>query len=123
MLLSTSDWKIWRLAFVVIAALPSALAAQAPTLSAAQLKQDLDWFRANVFEIEKSYSASARAEAERRLAALNGSLSRTIAIAFTMELGRIVALADNGHSNVFAGTRSRWSNRIPLRLTTFCDEF
>ena len=110
--------------FVVIAlAAPTLLAAQAPTLTAAQLKEDLDWFRANVLAVEQSYSTGARAEAERRLAALEGSLPRTSPLAFTMELGRIVALADNGHSNLFAGTRGRWANRIPLRLTNFGNEF
>lgn len=110
--------------FVVIAlAAPTLLAAQAPSLTAAQLKEDLDWFRASVLAVEKSYSPGARAEAERRLAALEGALPRTSPIAFTMELSRIVALADNGHSNLFAGSRARWSNRIPLRLTNFGNEF
>jgi hypothetical protein len=103
--------------------LPGLLAAQARTLPTAQLKEDLQWFRSAVFAAEKSYSPPARAEAERRLAVLESSLAETSALAFTMELARIVALADNGHSNIFAGQRSGWANRIPLRFTTFGDEF
>lgn len=123
MLVSTSDWKVPRsIALAVLLGSPIVAAAQA-TVSPAQLKEDLDWFRASVFAVEMSYSTSARAEGERRLNLLQSTLRHTTVAAFTMELARIVALADNGHSAVFAGTRSRWSNRIPLRFTTFGNEF
>ena len=102
---------------------PAMLSAQAPALTPGQMKQDLDWFRANVFGVEQSYTPATRSEAERRLSALEAAIPRTSPIAFEMEIARIVALADNGHSNVFAFSRSRWSNHIPLRFTTFGDEF
>lgn len=121
-LLSTLDWKAMRFALFILA-LPAGLAAQAPSLPTERLKEDLDWFRTSVLAVEKAYTPAARAEAERRLSALDASLSRTSTIAFELELARIVALADNGHSNAFAGTRARWSNRVPLRMTTFGDEF
>jgi hypothetical protein len=122
MLLSTIDWKAMRFTLLALA-VPCALAAQTPTLPIARLQEDLEWFRTNVLAVEKSYSPSARAAAERRLIALEASLDRTSTIAFGLELARIAALADNGHSNAFAGSRSRWSNRVPLRLTTFGNEF
>lgn len=111
-----------RLAFLAVA-VPAVLSAQPSSLSPARLKEDLDWFRANVFAVERSYSPAGRAEAERRLDALEGTLERTNAVAFEIEIARIVALADNGHSTVFASSRAPWSNRIPIRLTTFGDEF
>lgn len=111
-----------RLAILALA-LPVVATAQPSALSPARMKEDLDWFRANVFAVEKSYSPTARAEAERRLDALEGALPRTNAVAFEIAIARIVALADNGHSAVFASSRSRWSNRVPIRLTTFGDEF
>src|SRR4051812_29398614 len=110
--------------FVLLAVFaPVILSAQPSALTPAQMKQDLDWFRANVFALEKSYAPAARSDAERRLTALEAAIPRTSPIAFEMEIARIVALADNGHSNVFARSRARWSNRIPLRFTTFGDEF
>ena len=74
---------------------PPMLSAQSPPLTPAQMKQDLDWFRANVFAVEKSYAPATRSEAERRLAALEEAIPRKSAIAFEMEIARIVALADN----------------------------
>jgi hypothetical protein len=111
-----------RLVLLAVLA-PAILSAQSAALTAAQMKQDLDWFRSDVFALEKSYSPAARSEAERRLAALDAAIPRTSTIAFEMEIARIVALADNGHSAAFARSRWRWSNRVPLRFTTFGDEF
>lgn len=101
----------------------AALGAEPRPLTTGQMREDLAWFRQNVFTVEKSYSPSARAEAERRLSALETGISRTTPARFTLEIARIVALADNGHSAVFAGPRSRRFNRVPIRLTTFGDEF
>jgi hypothetical protein len=104
---------------LLLCAMPSLLAAQTP----AQLKEDLDWFRREVFAVEQSYTPATRAAATRRLDALEATLSRVTPLAFEMEIARIVALADNGHSGVNPIGRVRRTNRVPLRMATFGDEF
>jgi hypothetical protein len=42
---------------------------------------------------------------------------------FELELARIVALADNGHTLTLAGPRSRRYDRVPIRLAPFGEEF
>ena len=108
---------------VILLALAAPMAAQQPALSVVQLREDLDWFRQNVFAVEQSYAPQARSEAQRRLAALEAALPGTSPLAFEMELARVVALADNGHSGVAAMGRARRSNRIPLRLVSLGNEF
>jgi hypothetical protein len=116
MLLSTLDWKAAILAACIV---PVPALAQ----TAAQLKEDLDWYRREVFAVERSYTPAARAEAERRLRVLEGALNKTSPLAFEIEIARIVALADNGHSGVNATGRARRANRVAIRLATFGNEF
>jgi len=68
-----------------------------PLLRQDQL-QDITTFRNEFLAVDRSYSAAARTEAERRLAALERAAGRVSASAFGVELCRIAALADNGHS-------------------------
>ena len=86
-------------------------------------RADLAEFRKQFFEPDRSYSAAARAEAERRLARLEKDAAGLEAAAFELEIARIVALADNGHTVAFAGPRSRRYDRIPLRFVPFEDRF
>jgi hypothetical protein len=108
--------------FAATVILAGRLPAQAPALTRAQMQEDLAWFRRDVFAVEQSYTPAARAQAAQRLDALEHSLGRVTPIAFEMEIARIVALADNGHSNVFAMSRSRWSNHVQIRMATFGSE-
>ncbi len=78
---------------------------------------DLKVFRTEFFARDNSYSVSARAEAERQLARLEILAAELSAVKFDLGLARIVALADNGHTVMFASTRARKYNRIPVRLT------
>jgi hypothetical protein len=95
------------------------LAGQTP----APLREDLAWFRREVFLREKSYTPAARAEAERRLAALEATIDKIKPLAFEVEIARIVGLADNGHSSANSTARAGRANRVPIRLATFGDEF
>ena len=86
-------------------------------------RNDLAAFRSNFFALDSSYSAANRAEAERRLRALESQAGSLTPVQFELELARIVALADNGHTNSPASIRSRRYARVPVRLVPFGDQF
>jgi hypothetical protein len=122
--------SIFALAFTAIFAGP--LSAQhAPAASSIVRKQegaaaraeDLTIFRKQMLGRDKSYSSSARAEAERRLAALEKQVATVEQAYFDLELARIAALADNGHTHYVLGTILRYYNRVPVRLTVFGEDF
>ncbi len=71
-----------------------------------------------------SFTESERAEAERRLAALDADAGNVSQAYFELEISRIVALADNGHTAFFPGPRSRRYNRVSdFRLAPFGEDF
>ncbi|CAN5275943.1 peptidase S41 [soil metagenome] len=84
---------------------------------------DLAAFRTRFLAKDRSYTPAARTEAERRLAVLEGQAPTVSQPAFELELARIVALADNGHSHYVFHSISRYYNRVPLRLTVFGEDF
>jgi|CXWL01.1.fsa_nt_gi hypothetical protein len=84
---------------------------------------DIEVFRTQFLAVDQSYSATARAEAEARLAVLEQDIARVSPAYFELETARIAALADNGHTFAVAGPRSRRYNRIMLRLTPFGEGF
>ena len=86
-------------------------------------RTDLATFRRDFFSVDNSYSTAARAEAEGRLRTLETRIDRVSSIEFELELARIVALADNGHTNSPVQWRSRRYARVPLRLVPFGDQF
>ncbi len=92
-------------------------------LTVEQLEADLAAFRTQFLEVDKAYSADARAHAEARLRELEANLGRISAAQFELTLAQVVALADNGHTAAFAGPRSRRFNRVPIRLTPFERDF
>jgi len=113
-------------AALVLAGLSAApLGAQSagPAAGAAAHRDDLAYFRAEVLEKEKAFSPAARAEAQERFRRLEGGADTVTAVYLELELSRIVALADNGHSMSFSGPRARRYNRIPLRLAPFGADF
>ncbi len=97
-------------------------AADAGGAPTAGRRADLATFRERFLAADRSYSAPARAEAEARLARLEADADTVSQVYFELELGRIVALADNGHSNLFAGPRSRHFDRVPLRVVPFGED-
>lgn len=84
---------------------------------------DLQIFRDSFVEKDKSFSTDAKAKAEQRLAALAAKAGTISQAAFDLELARIAALADNGHTHYALGTMLRRYNRAPVRLESFGGEF
>ena len=108
------------------AALSVLLAQAAPvdrTLTPAQMKADLDVFRAQFLAVDQSYSDRSRERAVARLSQLERSLSEVSPARFELTLAQIVALADNGHTVAFPGPRSRRFDRVRIRLTPFGEHF
>lgn len=105
---------------------PGAQATQAaadPT-SAEARHADISVFRAQFLAGDHSYAPEARAQAEQRLATLEGQVGSVSQAYFELELARIVALADNGHTAYFPGPRSRRFNRVAdIRLAPFGEDF
>ena len=111
--------------FVALVLLAPAAAPQGarPPQTTDTRRADLTAFREGFLSRDKSYSDEARREAERRLDALSGRLDTISQPAFELELARIVALADNGHTHYVLGSIQRYYNRVPLRLGTFGGQF
>ncbi len=132
-----------RIAFVVLAALLGAgivfaaldAAAQHPEhggettvsqdpTSAEARRADIAVFREQFLAPDRAYSNAARAEAETRLSRLESQSGDVSQAYFELELARIVALADNGHTAYFPGPRSRRFNRVTqIRLAPFGEDF
>lgn len=113
--MSTQTWLVVLSAVVAFAA---GAAAQP-----AAMAEDIAQFRREFMAVDKSFSTTGRAEAERRLAALEKTLASTTPQQFELEIARIVALADNGHTNAAALARARRHNRVPIRMAPFIGDF
>lgn len=97
--------------------------ARAAPLDEAQRRADIAQFRREFLDRDASYAAPARAEAQARLAALEALPGEVDGAWFTLELARIAALADNGHTMSLPLSRAELFNRVPLRLVPFGREF
>ena len=84
-----------------------AAAQQEPAGAGDDRRADIAVFREQFLARDRSYSDAARKEAEARLAKLEGETANVSPAYFELELARIVALADNGHTMLFAGPRAR----------------
>jgi len=85
-------------------------------------RQDLDYFK-QYFTLNRSYTPSARAQAERLFRDTYAKVGALSPAAFSLSILRMVALADNGHSQVYKGSLSSTNNRIPCRLYHFADGY
>ena len=112
-----------RMTRALLALAAAVLAGTTAFTQPAVMAEDITQFRREFMAVDKSYSVAARAEAERRLAALEKNLGVTTAAQFELEIARIVALADNGHTNANALSRARRHNRVPVRLAPFIGDF
>src|SRR5205085_1817900 len=92
-------------------------------LAPAQRLADIAAFRDNFLAKDRSYAPAARAEAERRLTALQAQVATVSQPLFELELARIVALADNGHTHYLLHSISRYYPRAPIRLGVFGQDF
>jgi hypothetical protein len=106
-----------------VAALEAARAALIGDTPTEAHLSDINVFRQSFLDEDNTYSPAARAEAIRRLDALKNRAGAVSQAQFELELSRIVALADNGHTAVFPMLRAAHLNRIPLRLATFGEDF
>lgn len=103
---------------------PGAAAAVSGATSREAQRADIAAFRERFMSVDRSYSDVDRAEAEARLAALEARAGEVSQVYFELELARIVALADNGHTAAFPGPRSRRFNRImQVRFAPFGEDF
>lgn len=92
-------------------------------MTADSRKADLAAFRDLFMAKDKSFSEAARAEAEARIAKLEANVAGVSQAYFDLEVARIVALADNGHTHYVLGSISRYYNRAPIRLAVFGEDF
>ena len=95
----------------------------APPLDAQALLQDLSQFRTAFLDRDRALAGEARREAESRLQGLTARAGTLDRVELGLELARIAALADNGHSLVLLGPLLDQSNRVPIRLTVFEGQF
>jgi len=82
-------------------------------------RQDLDYFR-KLTRLDRSYSASARAEVERSISALERSNVVLPRPQFRIALMELVALADNGHTHLGYNPGAE-PMELPVRIKTFSD--
>ena len=104
------------------AAAPEATPEEMAALADGQ-RQNLAAFRTGVFARDKSYTDAARAQASDRLAQLDIRIGKISQAAFDLELARIAALADNGHTHYNLGSILAQNNRAPIRLAVFGEDF
>jgi hypothetical protein len=109
-------------AFASLASAQANAPAAAPRLTSAQMRDDVGAFRERVLGRDNSYSTAARGQAEAQLRRLEADLDRVTPAQFELALSRIVALADNGHTNVAGSVRARHFNRVGIRLAVFGNE-
>lgn len=76
-------------------------------------------FRHEVFEPSRAYSPAARIKAQERLVKLERSAGHVSQAAFTVEICRITALADNLHSSCFFNRK----DGAPLGFTVLSGRF
>jgi hypothetical protein len=95
------------------------IALQAP--AADPRAADLEVFEQRFLAVDRSYDAGERARAMEKFAALKRETSRMSAARFELAVAEIVAMANNGHTNVGAAQWPRRFNRIVPYFLLFDD--
>jgi hypothetical protein len=93
--------------------------AQPSDVRASQL-QDLAQLRRYV-ALDAAYSSQQRELALQGISESEGGAGMWSQADFELQVARVVALADNGHSTIWSGPRSGRMNRLPVRLMLFAD--
>ena len=93
---------------------------ESPSGSRASQLQDLAVLRRYV-ALDAAYSEAQRALASQAISESEVGAGKWSAAQFELQVARVAALADNGHSAVWGGPRSRRMNRLPVRLVLFVD--
>ena len=115
LLIFANDWIPW----LYEAHAPTPRYAAPSNLAEAQ-RDDLD-YRRHFTRLDRSYTTDTRAAA---IAAIDATLRRRLPLSpaqFQLQIARVLALADNGHTNVRGGSTANRFNRLPLRLYRFAD--
>ena len=94
-------------------------AAQLSDVRASQL-QDLAQLRRYV-ALDAAYSSQQRERALQAISESEGGAGMWTQADFELQVARVVALADNGHSSIWSGSRSGRMNRLPVRLILLAD--
>ena len=84
--------------FTLFLAAAAVARADQPSASAKDLLQDVRTFETEVVDADRAYSPAARAEAKTRLHALEARAGTQSPLEIQIEVCRIAALADNGHT-------------------------
>lgn len=85
--------------------------------------QDLEYLKKYVSGYDRSYSEQARAQALALIGELQARAGGLTRAGFELGVRRVVALADNGHSNVWIGPQTRRFHRLPVRGHWFEDGY
>ena len=92
-------------------------------LTPTAIRADLAFLRERVLGGDKSYTAESKRAAGARLALLEAAADTLHRAYFELEVARIAALADNGHSNAPGVMRANRVNRVGIRLAPFGEDF
>lgn len=112
--------SIVRLVWAGVAA-TALLASGAAAQTTAPRQETLAIMRSIVTSEEKSYTDATRAQALALLDSVSARSASLSDLAFELQLSRVVALADNGHSLLRPGSRIRRTNRVGVRLLPLSD--
>lgn len=82
--------------------------------------QDLDYLR-QLPEIDRSFTPETRTAFQHGLDALKARAASLDRAQLTMEVARLVAVADNGHTNVITLLEDTAFKSVPVRLGVFAD--
>ena len=83
-------------------------------------RQDLDYLK-KLATLDGSFTPASRAEFLAGIAALEPKAGDLDTPQFAMDVSRLVALADNGHTNVRPPDKAALMDRVPLRFGWFAE--
>lgn len=83
------------------------IAADAPSTNSQWMREDIVAFREKFLTVDNSFTRETRAAAEARLEQLSRRVASVQPAEFVIELCRIVALADNGHTRCMSESTGR----------------
>jgi hypothetical protein len=92
----------------------------APTSLAEARQQDLDYL-SKLPSLDGSFTSATSAEFQGQLDGLRKRAADLSVPGFAMAVSRLVALADNGHTNVRPPDKATLMNRVPLRFGWFAE--
>lgn len=93
-----------------------------PCLSASQAwQEDLEHYRAQVFEADQSYTTAERAKAQTLLKALENHFDTMSDAEIELALAQVSAVTNNGHSFLMPGGWTHRYARLPISFHVFAD--